>query len=587
MSETAPRSNPRLENFEANKAATEREKFEDALYGEAGTTDFSEEARKRVEEADEYERHMERLAARANHDPSSAEGARERRTAFIDQLDDLNNQPSRGYNEDLEEAYAEHDRIKAKEEEERAVKEAAAAALDAKIASDPALRQMDRIAAMIAEQRNELVTPENSERGPERLKELEDRLNDLLEKYSETEGFDPEVADELMNRTVREVEASAPADPLDKVENTEDREKIKKIRDFIRDNPDAPETARLVEELKEIMRKINEALNSGDALDDLGDIPVSGDNLDDLDDLPTGSGDNLDDLDDINTPRDPREANYVDKDTALNEAYDEYEAREGSPYDVDKGREKDVEKARELADLEREAMAERTRVKDINEAHDQALEENAELAGTRVEDINEAWDQAHAEDAERTREGKWYRRAWRRFQYAFTPQGRQEMFDRAGDLKDKYKDSKTSTKIAIGVVAATAVTIAAYGAWRAGAFDMFGGDNTPDGTPDVDSGSKGNTPPVDADTSPKTPETPPVVPGADLPPSTGFEYPWDWAVDAFGSEDAMDKLHELADRAAEDGKNVEWHGSGAREWVEINGNSNTKDVIDILRTYNR
>ncbi|QQG50721.1 MAG: hypothetical protein HZB75_04270 [Candidatus Saccharibacteria bacterium] len=531
MSETAPRSNSRLENFEANKAAAEREKFEAALYGEAGTTDFSEEARKRVEEADEYERHMENLAARPNHDPSSAEGARERRTAFIDQLDDLNNEPSRGYNEDLEEAYAEHDRIKAKEEEERAAKEAAAAALEAKIASDPALRQMDRIAAMIAEQRNELVTPENSERGPERVKELEDRLNDLLERYSETEGFDPEVADELMNRTVKEAEAPAPeADPLDKLENAEDREKIKKIRDFIRDNPDAPETARLIEELKEVMRKIDEALNPADALDDLGDIPVaSADNLDDLDDaprvrtgeddlsdledLPTSSADNLDDLDDIDTPRNP--------------------------------------------------------------------DDDAE--GDHEED-DDTHEDEEEEETERTRE-KWYKRVWNRFQYTFTPQGRQELFDRAGDMKDKYKDSKTSTKIAIGVVAAAAVGIAGYAAWRAGAFDIFGGDNN---TPDVDSGSKGETPPaVDADVAPKTPETPPVVPGADLPPSTGFDYPWDWAVDAFGSEDAMDKLHELADRAAEDGKNVEWHGSGAREWVEINGNSNTKDVIDILRTYNR
>lgn len=42
----------------------------------------------------------------------------------------------------------------------------------------------------------------------------------------------------------------------------------------------------------------------------------------------------------------------LDKDQALETAYSEYEEREGTPYDVDKGREKDADNARELATLE-------------------------------------------------------------------------------------------------------------------------------------------------------------------------------------------------------------------------------------------
>jgi hypothetical protein len=53
------RTNPRLENFEANKVAYEQARYEQALYGDAGTTDFSDEAKKRIEEADAYERHLE------------------------------------------------------------------------------------------------------------------------------------------------------------------------------------------------------------------------------------------------------------------------------------------------------------------------------------------------------------------------------------------------------------------------------------------------------------------------------------------------------------------------------------------------
>ena len=37
--------------------------------------------------------------------------------------------------------------------------------------------------------------------------------------------------------------------------------------------------------------------------------------------------------------------------------------------------------------------------------------------------------------------------------------------------------------------------------------------------------------------------------------------------------------------AAQNGDDVEWHGSGADEWVSINGDSNTTSVLKVLSQY--
>ena len=63
------------------------------------------------------------------------------------------------------------------------------------------------------------------------------------------------------------------------------------------------------------------------------------------------------------------------------------------------------------------------------------------------------------------------------------------------------------------------------------------------------------------------------------------QLPWNWAADNFGTENAASKLHELADMAAQNGYDVEWHGSGANEWVSINGDSNTTSVLKVLSQY--
>lgn len=66
---------------------------------------------------------------------------------------------------------------------------------------------------------------------------------------------------------------------------------------------------------------------------------------------------------------------------------------------------------------------------------------------------------------------------------------------------------------------------------------------------------------------------------------SNWEYPWDWAVDKFGENNAISKLYELADAAARDGHNIQWHGYGDTQWLSIDGNSDTATVLETLAKY--
>ena len=66
---------------------------------------------------------------------------------------------------------------------------------------------------------------------------------------------------------------------------------------------------------------------------------------------------------------------------------------------------------------------------------------------------------------------------------------------------------------------------------------------------------------------------------------SNWEYPWDWAVDQFGENNAISKLYELADAAARDGHNIQWHGYGDTQWLSIDGNSDTATVLETLAKY--
>ena len=64
-----------------------------------------------------------------------------------------------------------------------------------------------------------------------------------------------------------------------------------------------------------------------------------------------------------------------------------------------------------------------------------------------------------------------------------------------------------------------------------------------------------------------------------------YDYPWNWAAEKFGDANAMDQLHNLADKAMADGHTVEWYNTGGIEYLEVDGSSATAHVLDVLSRY--
>ena len=71
----------------------------------------------------------------------------------------------------------------------------------------------------------------------------------------------------------------------------------------------------------------------------------------------------------------------------------------------------------------------------------------------------------------------------------------------------------------------------------------------------------------------------------DISNFNSYDYPWDWAVEKFGDANAMDQLHNLADKAMADGHTVEWYNTGGIEYLEVDGSSVTADVLGVLNQY--
>ena len=71
----------------------------------------------------------------------------------------------------------------------------------------------------------------------------------------------------------------------------------------------------------------------------------------------------------------------------------------------------------------------------------------------------------------------------------------------------------------------------------------------------------------------------------DTPNFSSYDYPWNWAAEKFGDANAMDQLHNLADKAMADGHTVEWYNTGGIEYLEVDGSSATEHVLDVLRRY--
>ena len=64
-----------------------------------------------------------------------------------------------------------------------------------------------------------------------------------------------------------------------------------------------------------------------------------------------------------------------------------------------------------------------------------------------------------------------------------------------------------------------------------------------------------------------------------------YDYPWNWAAEKFGDANAMDQLHNLADKAMANGHAVRWYNTGGIEYLEVDGSSVTADVLKVLNKY--
>ena len=72
----------------------------------------------------------------------------------------------------------------------------------------------------------------------------------------------------------------------------------------------------------------------------------------------------------------------------------------------------------------------------------------------------------------------------------------------------------------------------------------------------------------------------------DTPNFSSYDYPWDWAAEKFGNANAMDQLHNLADKAMANGHTVEWFNNpDGTAWMKIDGSSATADVLKVLNKY--
>ena len=72
----------------------------------------------------------------------------------------------------------------------------------------------------------------------------------------------------------------------------------------------------------------------------------------------------------------------------------------------------------------------------------------------------------------------------------------------------------------------------------------------------------------------------------DTPNFSSYDYPWNWAAEKFGNANAMDQLHNLADKAIADGHTVQWFNNpDGTAWLKVDGSSATADVLKVLNKY--
>lgn len=240
MSEQAPtRFKEALNNFDDNMA----KHWEDNLQGEAGKTDFSADARKRLEEADEYATYMQKFSE-------------DDRSAYDRGLDRLDAGEVEGREDPLvTEAYEMNETFDA---DKKAKEEAEKAAINAKFAADPKLRQMSNMAAEVAELRATKVSEDadKANRQLNRAQYLEDRLGELLAEYEASDNYDEKIADLIIEKSAEVPAKKEITDPALK--------NAAEVADFIRNNPEAAEKAGITAAAADVVKNIDTALSDKD-----------------------------------------------------------------------------------------------------------------------------------------------------------------------------------------------------------------------------------------------------------------------------------------------------------------------------------
>jgi hypothetical protein len=540
MAETAPRTNPRLENFEANKAAQERDKFESELYAEAGSTDFSDEARNRVEEADAYERHMEEMAKRERtplNDDNSADAIRARISATYNF--DAEHPESRAYNQEWDDAIAENEARDAK-------KVAEDEALVAKFAEKGSgnLRLMDRISKEIHELRNKAVDPETDDEDARRLDELENRLQELLERYSESEDYDPAIADMMIDRDDTAAVRRAAEQALAEREGRELAEKeknlikdptearllaeVERLSRAIKSNPEEAKKAELYDKVEELLGEIEAAIAAAKKSEEELKTPKDAKSDDEEIKSPKDS-----DEEEIKTPKDAKS--------------DDEEIK--TPKDAKSDDEEEIKTPKDAKSDEEEIKTPKD-----------AKSDDEEKDGKKEEERISGW-----------------RHPFAYVGALFTVRG--------GSLMERFRS--TDKKKVIAVAGAVAV-VGSIIAWRLGAFGHGGGGGGGHQAQDFTPGQKGGHPGGDGhiDTPPPTPKATPEIPSGDA-----YAHPWNWmkaamengsikAPTGMGPEQALHHYGELAEAA---GHKVEWYNlPNGLEAIRIDGSDDTAYIGDVI-----
>ena len=121
--------------------------------------------------------------------------------------------------------------------------------------------------------------------------------------------------------------------------------------------------------------------------------------------------------------------------------------------------------------------------------------------------------------------------------------------------------------------------------WWANSAHATGGEGNADTTPQ--SGGE-QTPQSGGASSADNPAAKAIV--DNINPDTSnfnsYDYPWDWAAEKFGNANAIDQLHNLADKAMANGHTVEWFNNpDGTAWLKVDGSSVTADVLKVLNKY--